>query len=181
MEKNFYLNGRLEEMETPVLKKSLEVSSETLRVSSKLIQVSSETLGDHYRNSSRIECIEIARHLTFSKGNALKYLWRLGAKKSATRLQELIKSRYYLRDALAHPGILHGPCATLEDTKEINDVWLTFAEDVGRVIYHIVESELCLLRQTGEKEFYSQSGEIELSNLKSALEIIEKMIDEEYE
>ena len=51
----------------------------------------------HYTsNQSGIECIEITRHLSFNRGNAIKYLWRLGQKDDGN--QELKKAIWYLND-----------------------------------------------------------------------------------
>lgn len=53
----------------------------------------------HYTsNQSGIECIEITRHLSFNRGNAIKYLWRLGQKDESN--QELKKALWYLKDEL---------------------------------------------------------------------------------
>ena len=51
----------------------------------------------HYTtHQSGIECIEITRHLSFNRGNAIKYLWRLGQKDDGN--QELKKAIWYLND-----------------------------------------------------------------------------------
>ena len=53
----------------------------------------------HYtEHPSKIECIEIARHLDFNRGNAIKYLWRCGKKDNAN--QELKKVIWYLNDEI---------------------------------------------------------------------------------
>lgn len=44
-----------------------------------------------------IECIEITRHMPFSIGNAVKYLWRYNLKNG---LEDLKKARWYLEDAI---------------------------------------------------------------------------------
>ena len=51
----------------------------------------------HYMNSSGVECITIAKHMRFSSGNALKYIYRLGEKDDM--LQELNKALFYLKIA----------------------------------------------------------------------------------
>lgn len=45
----------------------------------------------------RGECIEYSRHMTFSQGNAFKYVWRAGAKGDGR--QDLDKAAWYLNDA----------------------------------------------------------------------------------
>ncbi len=53
----------------------------------------------HYtEHPSKIECIEITRHLSFNRGNAIKYLWRCGKKDAAN--QELKKAIWYLNDEI---------------------------------------------------------------------------------
>ena len=41
-----------------------------------------------------IECIEVTEHFGFLRGNAIKYLWRAGAKGDA--LEDLRKARWYV-------------------------------------------------------------------------------------
>lgn len=52
----------------------------------------------HYvSHPSGIECITVAEHMNFNRGNALKYLWRAGSKgDSATEIQDLMKARWYI-------------------------------------------------------------------------------------
>ena len=58
----------------------------------------------HYTGvTSEIECIDIARHLNFQLGNALKYVWRAGKKGgSAMELEDLKKALWYLEDSIGH-------------------------------------------------------------------------------
>lgn len=44
-----------------------------------------------------IECIEIARHMSFNIGNAVKYLWRHELKGG---LEDLKKAKWYIDDAI---------------------------------------------------------------------------------
>jgi hypothetical protein len=54
----------------------------------------------HYTSHpSGIECIDITRDMTFSAGNAFKYVYRAQAKGGR---QDIEKARWYLLDALAH-------------------------------------------------------------------------------
>ena len=71
----------------------------------------------YYRSHpSGVECIDIIRHLPFSQGNAIKYLWRAGEKGGPEKLREdLSKSLWYTTDAIVNEGwhsILSGvlPC-----------------------------------------------------------------------
>lgn len=41
-----------------------------------------------------IECIEVVQYFNFNRGNAIKYVWRAGAKDN--ELQDLKKARQYL-------------------------------------------------------------------------------------
>ena len=50
---------------------------------------------EHYtRHPSRVECIQIAEHMGFNLGNALKYIWRCDLKQDA--LEDLQKAKWYL-------------------------------------------------------------------------------------
>ena len=57
----------------------------------------------HYcSHPSGIECIEITRHMNFTIGNAIKYLWRAGLKKDEgieqhkKTIQDLNKAIWYI-------------------------------------------------------------------------------------
>jgi hypothetical protein len=41
-----------------------------------------------------IECIDVVQHLNFNRGNAVKYIWRAGAK--GDEIEDLRKARQYL-------------------------------------------------------------------------------------
>jgi hypothetical protein len=54
----------------------------------------------HYTaHPSGVECIEIARHMTFNLGNVVKYVWRAGLKNA--QVEDLKKARWYLNDEIA--------------------------------------------------------------------------------
>jgi len=56
----------------------------------------------HYNaHPSGVECIDIVEHMTFSVGNAIKYLWRAWLKDSAPKLEDLRKARWYLDREIA--------------------------------------------------------------------------------
>lgn len=53
----------------------------------------------HYRgHPSGIECIEVTRHMNFNRGNAIKYIWRAGAK--GDEVEDLKKAIWYLQDEI---------------------------------------------------------------------------------
>lgn len=54
----------------------------------------------HYTQHNGYECIEFARWLPFSLGNAFKYLWR---HKDKNGVEDLRKAVWYLKDWLANP------------------------------------------------------------------------------
>lgn len=58
----------------------------------------------HYTSHpSGVECVEIAEHLSFNLGNALKYVWRAGLKGEGTRLEDVKKALWYIeREAKAY-------------------------------------------------------------------------------
>ncbi len=45
-----------------------------------------------------IECIEVTQHFSFLRGNAIKYLWRAGAK--GNKKQDLEKAMWYIQKEL---------------------------------------------------------------------------------
>ena len=52
----------------------------------------------HYRSHpSGVECIEIAEHMGFCVGNAIKYLWRAGLKDGTDQLTDLRKAAWYIQ------------------------------------------------------------------------------------
>lgn len=56
----------------------------------------------HYTsNPSGIECIQVTRYMNFNLGNAVKYIWRSGAKDPAKLVEDLKKARWYLDDEIA--------------------------------------------------------------------------------
>lgn len=49
----------------------------------------------HYNeHASGIECIQIAEHMGFNLGNAVKYIWRCDLKQDA--IEDLEKARWYI-------------------------------------------------------------------------------------
>lgn len=55
----------------------------------------------HYTDHpSGVECITITEHMTFLRGNAMKYLWRAGSKGS--ELEDLKKARWYIDREIAN-------------------------------------------------------------------------------
>lgn len=62
-----------------------------------------------------VECIDVTRHLPFSLGNAVKYLWRAGKKgDKAKAFEDLDKAEWYIDDFVSsdtsdsYPGCLCG-------------------------------------------------------------------------
>lgn len=54
----------------------------------------------HYTSHpSGVECIAITEHMSFCRGNAIKYLWRAGEKGDA--LEDLRKARWYVDREIA--------------------------------------------------------------------------------
>jgi len=49
----------------------------------------------HYTSHpSGVECIQVAEHMNFCRGNAVKYIWRAGEK--GDEIEDLKKARWYL-------------------------------------------------------------------------------------
>jgi len=54
---------------------------------------------DHYTApQSGIECIQVAEHMNFCLGNAIKYIWRADLKNGT---QDLQKAKWYLEREIA--------------------------------------------------------------------------------
>ncbi|AQU86180.1 hypothetical protein B0W47_00490 [Komagataeibacter nataicola] len=54
----------------------------------------------HYNaHPSGIECIQVAEHMSFNLGNALKYIWRADEKGNA--LEDLKKAEWYIKREIA--------------------------------------------------------------------------------
>ena len=79
----------------------------------------------YYRQGSGVECIDVVRHLPFSQGNAMKYVWRAGNKNDIK--QDLEKALWYVNDCIAQDAgvVLHG------DPKVLLDKHLTYLLDQG--------------------------------------------------
>lgn len=51
----------------------------------------------HYTgHPSGIECIQVTEHLSFCRGNAIKYLWRAGQKDRAKEIEDMKKAIWYI-------------------------------------------------------------------------------------
>lgn len=55
----------------------------------------------HYQTEPGVECIDVVEHLSFNVGNAIKYLWRAGAKPGADTVTDLEKARWYIEREIA--------------------------------------------------------------------------------
>jgi len=54
---------------------------------------------DHYTDVvPGVECIQVTEHFSFTRGNAIKYLWRAGAKGNLR--QDLEKAKWYIQREL---------------------------------------------------------------------------------
>lgn len=64
----------------------------------------------HYTSHpSGVECIDVAEHMNFSRGNALKYLWRAGEKGGTEKeIEDLEKARWYLAREIKRLETLKG-------------------------------------------------------------------------
>lgn len=60
----------------------------------------------HYKSHpSGIECIEITRHMSFTIGNAIKYLWRADHKNG---VEDLKKAVWYIQDEIKKREAVRG-------------------------------------------------------------------------
>ena len=91
----------------------------------------------YYRQGSGVECIDVVRHLPFSQGNAMKYVWRAGYKNDIK--QDLEKALWYVNDCIeqksaveivygsAEANLLNEHCRYLHeqgDFTRMNTLWL---------------------------------------------------------
>ena len=83
--------------------------SETLSDSEKVkaaARIAEQVDPSHYKQDpSGVECIQVTRHKNYNVGNAIKYLWRLGLKKTEESEREasildLEKARWYITDEI---------------------------------------------------------------------------------
>lgn len=62
----------------------------------------------HYTtHPSGVECIEIAEHMSFNLGNAIKYTWRAGLK-TPDAIKDLKKAAWYVNREIQRLEKLHG-------------------------------------------------------------------------
>lgn len=88
--------GTLEEYE----KKMTEQKNETLISHISTIKHDAVNHPKHYTSHpSGVECIDIARHMGFNLGNALKYLWRCDLKHDSP-VEDLEKAIFYINDEI---------------------------------------------------------------------------------
>lgn len=86
----------------------------------------------HYtRSPSGVECIEIAQHLGFCLGNALKYIWRVDQK--GQPLEDLQKARWYIDREIARRGGVSASAVTSQAEEELRLVltWLHGERDTA--------------------------------------------------
>lgn len=83
-----------------------------------------------------VECIDIARHLPYPLGCAVKYVWRAGNKDKSLSGQDLDKALWYIED---YEATLNG--ADAPDFTVAKAIWGLVTAPVGRrtmIIGHIV-------------------------------------------
>ena len=92
----------------------------------------------HYTHQqSGIICNDITRHLSFNRGNAIKYLWRLGQKDESN--QELKKALWYLNDEANHFG--HAPAYHYASLSVLNaklNKLALYQSDIERELFNFI-------------------------------------------
>jgi hypothetical protein len=59
----------------------------------------------HYTSHpSGVECITITEHFSFNLGNAMKYVWRAGLKRTSPKVQDLQKAVWYIEREIERLG-----------------------------------------------------------------------------
>ena len=104
----------------------------------------------YYRQGSGVECIDVVRHLTFSQGNAMKYVWRAGNKNDIK--QDLEKALWCVNDCIAQKSavpiidshteasLLNDHCQYLleqGDTIRMSTLWLLGLGDMKMAAVYI--------------------------------------------
>jgi hypothetical protein len=56
---------------------------------------------NHYKTPSGVEIIDMIDHLTFARGNAIKYIFRAGRKQTASELEDLKKAQWLINREIA--------------------------------------------------------------------------------
>lgn len=100
----------------------------------------------HYKDGfprKPVECIEVAEHLPFCLGNAIKYIWRAGKKEGEDWRDDLDKARWYLERQtriLKYPG---GLDAALKELERVDITGLYAATERARfeAIWKILRNE----------------------------------------
>lgn len=59
-----------------------------------------DPLNPEYYRFGNTQVIDIVKHLSFCRGNAIKYLARAGAKDKETELQDLKKALWYIQQEI---------------------------------------------------------------------------------
>ncbi len=98
-----------------ILQTAVGVEPSSARVVESIVAVDPVTHPPHYRSfgaackacGEDIECIDVVQHLNFNRGNAIKYIWRAGAK--GDEIEDLRKARQYLDFEIKRLGGSVGP------------------------------------------------------------------------
>jgi hypothetical protein len=66
-----------------------------------------KTNPNHYQFPGNVQVIDITKHLDFMTGNVVKYAARAGRKDGESRLDDLLKARWYIDQAIkqTQPGM----------------------------------------------------------------------------
>lgn len=90
-----------------------------------------------------VECIEVAEHLPFCLGNAVKYIWRAGKKEGEDWRTDIEKAKWYLERQSRireYPG---GLDAALKELERVDITGLYAATEMARfeAIWKILRNE----------------------------------------
>lgn len=66
--------------------------------------MNNKTNPSHYDGANGIQVIDITSQCGFVEGNAIKYLFRAGKKDGESRLDDLLKAKWYIDYALRKEG-----------------------------------------------------------------------------
>jgi len=75
---------------------SLKARTTEPEFSSSKLEVSSINPSHYRTHPSGVECIQIAEHMSFNLGNAVKYIWRADLKNDDGGIEDLNKAAWYI-------------------------------------------------------------------------------------
>jgi len=86
----------------------------------------------------KLACLQVVQHMNFNRGNAVKYLWRAGAK--GNEIEDLQKARQYVQFELARLGDKSSVIVTRDQVAAVLEGLPVDVNGVIRELFEPVES-----------------------------------------